>query len=122
HARKATLRILIGPRWQGQGYGSAALRQLIGYCFDELGLRRLGLVVRADNARALGVYQRLGFVAEGRERDAAWVNGHWIDFIHMGLLAPDWRDERADPMVGYVAGAELTQAVAHPTTPKREGE
>jgi diamine N-acetyltransferase len=88
-ARKAVVRILVGPQWQGKGYGSAALRQLIAFCFCELGLHRLGLVVRADHARALGVYQRLGFVAEGRERDAAWVNGRWVDFIHMGLLAAD---------------------------------
>jgi len=88
-ARKAAIRLVVGPQWQGQGLGTEGLRQLIRHCFCDLGLHRLGLVARADNRRALGVYQRLGFVAEGRERDAVWVDGRWVDFIHMGLLATD---------------------------------
>jgi RimJ/RimL family protein N-acetyltransferase len=92
-ARKATLRILIGPDYQRLGYGREALRGLIRFCFRELGLHRLGLVVRADNLHALRLYERLGFVPEGRERDAIWVAGRWVDFIHMGLLATEWREE-----------------------------
>ncbi|GAC1452927.1 MAG: hypothetical protein PVSMB4_13550 [Ktedonobacterales bacterium] len=88
-ARKATLRIFLAPEMQGRGYGTDALRHLVRFCFEQLGLHRLGLVVRADNARATHVYQRLGFVVEGREREAAWVDGQWVDFLHMGVLATD---------------------------------
>lgn len=92
-ARKAAVRIIIAPDMQGQGYGTAALQMVARFCFRELGLHRLGLVVRADNERAIAVYKRLGFALEGCERDAAWVEGRWVNFLHMGLLASQWREE-----------------------------
>ncbi len=92
-ARKATVRLFIAPNMQEQGYGTDALRTLAHFCFCEMGLHRLGLVVRVDNERAIKVYDRLGFVHEGCEQDAVWVEGRWVNFLHMGLLAPQWREE-----------------------------
>ncbi len=92
-ARKATLRILIAPEMQNRGYGSDALHTLIHFCFAELGLHRLGLIVLESNERALAVYQRLGFVVEGRERESVWSMGHWQAMLHMGLLAHEWHEE-----------------------------
>lgn len=92
-ARKATVRIFVAPAMQGRGYGTEALQILARFCFRELGLHRLGLVVRADNIRAIAIYQRLGYCNEGRERDAAWVEGAWVDFLHMGLLDSEWNEE-----------------------------
>lgn len=89
-ARKASVRILIAPTHQGHGFGGAALRALVDFCFREMGLHRLGLVVREDNSRALELYKRLGFMVEGRERDAVWAEGRWVSFLHMGLLSDEW--------------------------------
>ena len=94
-ARKAIVRLFIAPEMQGRGYGGDALRTLAGFCFEELGLHRLGLVVRAENVRAIALYQRLGFVIEGREREAVWGEGRWDDFVHMGVLAAEWPREEA---------------------------
>ncbi len=87
---KATLRIFIGPPYQQQGYATAGLCAVLHFCFAELRLHRVGLVVRADNDRAIAIYRRLGFQAEGRERHAIWIGGQWIDFIHFGLLQPEF--------------------------------
>ncbi|GAC1391251.1 MAG: GNAT family protein [Ktedonobacteraceae bacterium] len=92
-ARKATIRLFIAPDMHGRGYGTDAVHTLAGFCFRELGLHRLGLVVREDNIRAIGVYKRLGFVVEGRERDTVWSEGRWVSFLHMGLLDHEWREE-----------------------------
>lgn len=92
-ARKATVRIFVAPEMQGKGYGTDALQTLARFCFRELGLHRLGLVVRADNTRAIHVYKRLGYVVEGCEREAVWVEGQWVNFLHMGLLADEWHEE-----------------------------
>ena len=89
-SRKATLRIFVAPDHQGHGYAAQALALVADYCFGELALHRLGLVVRADNMRAVALYERTGFTVEGRERDAIFSHGQWVDFIHMGLLASDW--------------------------------
>lgn len=75
----------------GKGYGSRALRLLLGHAFSTLGLHRISLRVLAYNARAIGMYKRVGFVFEGRERQSARVGTSWHDDVMMGILAPDWR-------------------------------
>lgn len=94
--RNAQVRLFVASEHQGHGYGGDALCAVVRFCFEELGLHRLGLVVRADHPYAQGLYARLGFRVEGRERDAAWSEGHWVDFVRMGLLANEW-PSRMDP-------------------------
>jgi len=38
------------------------------------------------NLRAIRAYQKCGFVIEGREREAAFVDGAWYDDVIMGIL------------------------------------
>ena len=40
----------------------------------------------AYNTRAIACYARCGFVEEGREREAAYVDGTWHDDVVMGIL------------------------------------
>ena len=89
-ARHANLRIFVATEFQSRGFGADAIATVLRFCFAGLGLHRVGLVVRADNARALHVYHSLGFTDEGRERDAVWSRGTWVDFVHMGILDADW--------------------------------
>jgi hypothetical protein len=35
-----------------------------------------------------------GFVQEGRQRKANWVEGAWKDIIQMGILVEEWNDAR----------------------------
>lgn len=55
----------------GQGYGHAALQQVLNIAFMELQAHRVWLDVMEDNERARSLYQRLGLVEEGRLREAA---------------------------------------------------
>ncbi|WP_180357829.1 GNAT family N-acetyltransferase [Streptomyces sp. NP160] len=64
--RSAELGVLLGPEHQGRGLGPDALRVLLRYAFDELGLHRVSLEVWAFNDRALAAYRRAGFTEEGR--------------------------------------------------------
>lgn len=50
-----------------QGIGAALLRAVIAWA-RERGARRIGLEVRAGNAAAIRLYERLGLKAEGRRR------------------------------------------------------
>jgi ribosomal protein S18 acetylase RimI-like enzyme len=50
------------------------------------GLTRVELSVRHDNARALGLYRKVGFEIEGQKRRAVLVDGVYHDLIVMGLL------------------------------------
>lgn len=90
-SRSATLGILIGPQHTGRGYGTDALRVLVAYGFDEMGLHRIGLEVWAYNSRAIATYRGLGFTEEGRRRDAVLHAGAFHDAVLMGLLEDEWR-------------------------------
>lgn len=57
-------RLLIDARYQGRGYGKAALRGLIRQFFAE-GHGAVYLSLYADNAAALKLYQAHGFVFTG---------------------------------------------------------
>lgn len=89
--RSGTAAIVIGPGHTSRGYGTDALRTLLRYAFDEMGLHRLGLEVFSFNTRAIATYRKLGFREEGRRRESIFRAGHFHDEIMMGLLEPEWR-------------------------------
>ncbi len=76
----ALFHITIGERdaW-GHGYGSEATRLMVDHAFESLGLHRVALSVFAFNERAIRAYLRVGFVIEGRAREAIWRDGRWWD-------------------------------------------
>jgi RimJ/RimL family protein N-acetyltransferase len=94
--RAAEFGILIGDRstW-GKGLGRACARFAIEYGFDELNLRRIYIEVLATNERSIKLCRSLGFVDEGRLRQAQWQHGNYVDVILMGLLAEEYRRDAA---------------------------
>jgi RimJ/RimL family protein N-acetyltransferase len=86
HDRRAALAIGIeDPARLDRGLGTEALRLALGFGFAT-GLHRVSVRVLASNARAIACYRKCGFVEEGREREAALVEGGWQDDLIMGLL------------------------------------
>ncbi|MFE1576583.1 GNAT family N-acetyltransferase [Streptomyces fradiae] len=92
--RNCNFRILVGPDGRDRGLGTEAIRLLLAYGFERLGLHRIHLGVYAFNPRALHVYERVGFVREGVERQALLHEGEWIDCVRMAVLAPEWARHR----------------------------
>ncbi|SDI14277.1 GNAT family N-acetyltransferase [Nonomuraea jiangxiensis] len=84
--------IAIGDRdhWGG-GYGSDALRVICRYAFEEMGLHRVMLWVVADNTAAVQAYRKVGFVEEGRRREAFRTRGKRYDYLMMGMLSSELR-------------------------------
>jgi len=83
-------RILLAGPHQGRGYGTEATRLAVGHAFAR-GLHRVSLGVFDFNPRARRVYEKCGFVVEGRSRDALHWDGRWHDEILMGVLAGELR-------------------------------
>jgi RimJ/RimL family protein N-acetyltransferase len=85
--RRASLAIgIFDGHCLGRGFGTEAIRLVLDFAFERLNLHRISVRVLAYNHRAIRAYQKCGFVIEGREREAAFVNGEWHDDIMMGLL------------------------------------
>src|SRR4029078_13642982 len=86
----ALFHITIGEKdaW-GFGYGTEATRLMIDHAFGGLGLHPGGVNVVLLNERAIRSYRSVGFVVEGRAREAIWREGRWWDELGMSLLAAD---------------------------------
>lgn len=100
----ALFHITIGEKdaW-GQGHGTEATELMLEHAFERLGLHRVALSVFAFNERAIRSYRKVGFVVEGRSRDAIWRDGRYWDELQMSILEDDWRERRSrDPRPGAV--------------------
>jgi RimJ/RimL family protein N-acetyltransferase len=87
----AWLSIAIGdPAHQGQGYGAEALGLALRFAFQELNMHRVQLTVFSYNARAIALYERLGFVREGVYREHLQRDGQRHDMYLYGLLRREW--------------------------------
>lgn len=84
---KAEYGIFIGEdNARGKGYGTAAAKLMIRYCFEELKLHRLFLRAYADNMQAIRSYEKAGFVKEACLREDVCIEGEYKDIILMGIL------------------------------------
>jgi RimJ/RimL family protein N-acetyltransferase len=92
----AGLGIVIGdPADTSKGYGSDALRVLLGFGFGELRLERIWLEVFDFNEQARHVYERLGFLHEATFRHAFFHGGRYVDLQRMAILREEWAERRA---------------------------
>ncbi|MEL4375113.1 GNAT family protein [Brucella cytisi] len=118
HDKRASIAIgILDPTLLGKGLGTEAILVLLKHAFVDLQLHRIGIRVLAYNKRAIRAYGKNGFVIEGREREAAFVNGAWHDDLMMGLLDHEFfarsvdRDSQADAVQN-----ELQSGKRPPTT------
>lgn len=94
HHRSAMLGIEIKREHHSQGYGTEASVWAVEWAFKTANLHRVELHVLEWNARAQRVYEKIGFLVEGRLREALWLNGRWWDEIVMGMLDGEWEELR----------------------------
>ena len=92
--RRCEFQIAIHPMFQGQGYAPRATRIAMDYAFSVLNIHKLYLHVDKDNARAVRIYERCGFVPEGIHKDEFFVNGKYRDAVRMCLFQPEYLARR----------------------------
>ncbi len=90
--RMAEAGIFIGEkRLWNQGYGSEAMTLLLRHAFETLNLNRISLHVYETNLRAIRSYEKVGFIHEGRLRQAEYQDGRYVDVVLMSVLRSDWQ-------------------------------
>jgi putative acetyltransferase len=82
------LGITVSREWQGRGVGDLLMGTLCHFADRWLGALRLELYVYADNARAVGLYRKHGFVVEGTHRAYSLRDGAYVDTLAMARLHP----------------------------------
>jgi ribosomal-protein-alanine N-acetyltransferase len=89
--RSCVLGYEISPALQGRGYMREALQALIPWGLREMGLNRIEAQVHPANARSHALLAALGFVQEGRQREAGYWSGRHHDLLLWSLLKSDWQ-------------------------------
>jgi RimJ/RimL family protein N-acetyltransferase len=109
----------VGVRraWRGQGVGTALFAAIEGWARGQ-GAWRFDLRVDTNNARGLALYQKQGFVVEGRIVDGALRDGAWCDHFLMAkalrvLSEPVWLPLELPPSG---EGADGPVSFRRPTT------
>jgi ribosomal-protein-alanine N-acetyltransferase len=90
--RTAEFAIMLGDKsvW-GKGLGRACTAFVVRYGFEQLNLNRVSLQVLETNTRAQQLYKSLGFVEEGRLRQAQYKSGRYLDVLVMSILRTEHR-------------------------------
>jgi RimJ/RimL family protein N-acetyltransferase len=81
------------PGHRRRGLTAEALRVLVAWALDEVGLRRVELVVDARNTGSRRVGEAAGFRVEGTLRQRTVHRGEPVDDVVLGLLATDPRPD-----------------------------
>jgi ribosomal protein S18 acetylase RimI-like enzyme len=73
------------PRFRGQGLGRRLITRTL-QAARACGLTRVELSVREDNRNAIALYEKVGFVTEGRQRNGVMVDGGYENVVEMAIL------------------------------------
>jgi ribosomal-protein-serine acetyltransferase len=81
----------LARSYQGRGLITASAQALCDHAFAALNLNRVAIACATGNVRSRAVPERLGFVHEGRLRDAEWLYDHYVDHEIYSQLQREWQ-------------------------------
>lgn len=95
----------IDQRVAGRGIMPTAVALATDHCFREVGLHRVEINIRPENAASLRVVEKLGFRAEGLRERYLHIDGEWRDHLTFALCAEEvpegllarWLSSRVSP-------------------------
>ena len=87
--RSAAAGYWVAQSVAGQGITPLALAMATDFAMNGLGLHRVEVNIRPDNAASLRVVQKLGFRDEGVRTRYLHINGAWHDHRTFALTAED---------------------------------
>jgi putative acetyltransferase len=88
---KGSVGIMVHRDYQGMGIGRALMEALLDVADNWLMLVRVELDVYTDNAVAIALYEKLGFVIEGTAKMNAIRNGEYVDAYMMARIKTEKR-------------------------------
>ncbi|KAF5660130.1 GNAT family acetyltransferase acetyltransferase [Fusarium heterosporum] len=94
HHRDSGIGIMITEAYQNKGYGGESINWVLDWAFRHGGLHRVGIQTFGFNMRGQHLYKKLGFVEEGRSREAIWHDRKWYDLVEYGMLEREWANLR----------------------------
>lgn len=124
----ATIGYWVGAGFAGRGLTPTAVALATDHVFFTVGLHRMEICIRPENAPSLRVVEKLGFRYEGLRRRYIHINGDWRDHFCFGLTVEEvpqgvlqrWKSGRADSSVAVVPeGDRIAARQSIPLPPAR---
>jgi [ribosomal protein S5]-alanine N-acetyltransferase len=114
----ATIGYWVAEKFAGRGVTPTAVALATDYCFFQLGLHRMEICIRPENAPSLRVVEKLGFRYEGLRRRYIHINGDWRDHFCFGLVSEElaqgvlrrWKDGEVPPDAALVSPEDRAAA------------
>ncbi len=82
----ASVGMMVRSAFQNKGVGTLLLKKLLSVADNWLMLKRIELGVFADNKRAIHLYKKFGFIAEGVKKQSVIRNGEYVDELMMARI------------------------------------
>ena len=106
----ASIGYWVSERFAGKNITPTAVALASDYAFFQVGLHRLEICIRPENAPSLRVVEKLGYRYEGLRRRFIHINGDWRDHFCFALVAEElpvgvlrrWRDGQVPDGEGTV--------------------
>lgn len=76
----------VHDAYVGKGIGKALIGEILALADNWFNLRRIELTVYTDNEPAIRLYERHGFVTEGRMKEFAFRDGSYVDAYSMARI------------------------------------
>jgi len=80
----------IGVPYWNKGYATEALRALISFGFETLGLHKITAHYLEGNIASGRVMEKSGMIKEGVQRKELHKNNNWFDTVHYGILSDEY--------------------------------
>ncbi len=88
-AQSATLGYWMGAPYADKGYMTEAVRRLLAFAFEDLGLHRVEAAFVPGNERSRRLLGKIGFTEEGYARRYLKIDGRWQDHVLTAILHDD---------------------------------
>lgn len=92
---KAEAGYCMGKAWWGRGIMTEALKAVIAYGFDVVGLNRVEAVHQSENIGSGMVMQKAGMVHEGHMRQWRYIKGMFRDYEYYGILIGEYNKAKS---------------------------
>jgi ribosomal-protein-alanine N-acetyltransferase len=89
--RSCTVGYWIDKDVAGRGVTPTALALVIDHCFSDVGLHRVEVDIRPENAASLRVVEKLGLRREGYYERFLDIDGGWRDHVAFAITAEEAR-------------------------------
>jgi len=88
--RRAEIGYVLSRKYWGQGIMPEALRQVLKFAFEEMGLNRIECYHALGNEKSGRVMQKVGMSFEGIARERLYAKNRYWDNKQYAILKSDW--------------------------------